>query len=158
MIACRAEYGALGSAERPDAPELARRQPLDVLDVADLESESEHGYLLRPAAQSDDVVVSEGERIDGARRNRTHDRFQLRAVPGALLVARLGASESTRVDLRVNGVGIGSWSLQSGDFQERSASLPASTPATRATVELSAEAGKRFTAAHVWIYPPEHGP
>jgi hypothetical protein len=153
MLACSADYRTLGSGERPSAPELAAREPLDVLDVADLESEAAHGYVLRPATQGDDVVAVVGERSDGERKHRDHDSFTLRVAPGARLVARLGASEPVRVDVRVAGAPLVSWSLTVGDFQERSATLPASTVASPSAVEVSAEPGKHFAAAHYWIYP-----
>jgi hypothetical protein len=152
MLACRADYSSLGSAERPLAAELAEREPLDVLDVADLESEAAHGYARWPGAQGDDIVVSDGERVDGARRNRTCDSFTLRVAPGALLVARLGASGPTRVTVRVDGQLVRDWALRNRDFQELSSTLPTSVKAGVSRVEVSAEVGERFSAAHFWIY------
>ena len=103
------------------------------------------------------MIAIDGARVDGQRQNRTHDRFRLRVGPGALLVARLGASEPLRVDVRIDGQPLASWQLGAGDFQERRVALPASvTPGRSAGLEVVAEADKSFAAAHFWIYtePP----
>ena len=154
MVACEADYTTLGSGERAAAPEFWAQTPLDALDVADLESEVAHDYVLRPATQADDVVLSNGVIVDGARKNRNHDSFRLKLAPKARLVARLGADSpvTVTVTVRVAGRELGAWAVSGPSFQERSLALAADTPDGTAEVEVSADHGA-FNAAHYWLYP-----
>ena len=153
MVACEADYALLGSGERPSAPDFWQRTPLDVVDVADLESERAHGYVLLPAAQADDVLLSDGVIADGARRNRAHDAFQLEVAPGARFVARLGADAPSRVSVRVAGKEVASWMLGNRGLEEHSVELAQDTPTGRVDVEIVADSGA-FSAAHYWLYAP----
>ncbi|HEY3664866.1 MAG TPA: hypothetical protein VGL19_02655, partial [Polyangiaceae bacterium] len=103
MVACTAAYWSLGTGEAAAEPEFWKRTPLDTVDVADLESERAHDYRILPATQMDDVVLSDGVIVDGARRNRQRDRFWLNVAANARFVARLGADEPVRVTARVAG-------------------------------------------------------
>jgi hypothetical protein len=95
MVAYEARYDLLGSGSRPFA---ARRwgELLDELDIADLESEQAHRYLVRPARAIDDVVAMwptpDGRVVaDGGRLYRADDRFVARIgrAGDALLVMRI---------------------------------------------------------------------
>lgn len=151
MVACVADYSLLGSGERPALPQFWKQQPRDAVDVADLESEQSHGYVVLPAAQADDVVLSNGIALDGARRNRARDSFQLDVTPGGRFVARLGAPTPLTVRLSVAGHQIDTWTVQRSDFEDHAVRLPADVPMGPSPVEITTEGGT-FSAAHYWSY------
>jgi hypothetical protein len=151
MVACHADYTMLRTGERAAAPEFWQQVPLDAVDVADLESEAAHAYIVLPAVQADDVVLSNGIVADGARRNRRHESFQLEVAPGARFIARLGAESPVTVRVRVAGRNLGNWAVSSRSFEEHGLDLPADAPSGKAEVELYAEEGS-FSAAHYWAY------
>ena len=151
MVACVADYALLGSGERPALPDLWRQVPRDVLDVADLESEASHGYVVLPATQADDVVLGNGIVLDGARRNRTRDSFQLDVAPGGRFVARLGATTPLTVSLSIAGHAIDTWTVQRSDFEDHAVRLPQDVPSGPSAIEISCEGGT-FSAAHYWSY------
>ena len=155
MVACVADYTRLGSGERPSLPEFWSLTPLDVLDVADLESEAAHDYDVLPAVQADDVVLSNGIVSDGARKNRRKDVFRLDLVPGGRFVARLGADTPLTVSLRASGRLIASWTVSRPDFQDYAQRLPPDLPRGPALLEISAETAT-FNAAHYWLYDAAH--
>lgn len=151
MLACVADYTALGSGEHAAAPELWNLEPLDTLDVADLDSEAAHQYVVLPAAQGEDVVVSDGIVVDGVRKNRSRDSFRLELTPRGRFVARLTADAPLMVTLRVSGQAVEHWTVRGPAFDEHTVVLPEGTARGRAHVEVSAEAGA-FGAAHYWLY------
>jgi hypothetical protein len=151
MIACPAAYWSLGTGEAAAAPEFWKRAPLDSVDVADLESERAHDYAVLPATQMDDVVITDGVVVDGARRNRQRDTFWINVVPRARFVARLGSDEPVTVSLRIGGRLIDSWLVSKQTFEEHAALLPGDLPTGPGEVEVRAETGA-FTAAHYWVY------
>ncbi len=153
MVACEADYGSLGTGEGAASTEFWQATPLDSLDVADLESEREHGYVLLPAAQADDVVLSDGIVTDGARRHRQRDSFRLRVAPGARFVARLGADSPSTVRIGLGRRVIGNWLVQSPRFEEHSLELPPDVPNGPLELEVTA-AENSFNVAHYWVYPP----
>jgi hypothetical protein len=153
MAACVADYTSLGSGEFASLPELWQQKPLDALDVADLESETEHGYLVLPAVQADDVALGNGIVVDGVRKHRTRDSFQLRVAPRARFVARLGADSPAIVKVLINHQIQASWALTDPVFEEHTLELGANAAAGRVTVELLATDGT-FNSAHYWVYPP----
>jgi hypothetical protein len=151
MVASRADWSALGSAERP-REEPAGLSFIDSLDVADLESEAAHGYELFSATQAENVAVEYEGRVDGARRGRTLDRFRLEVAPGGALIARLGSESPCRVELRVAGRSLGAWVVQ-GEFQEHSLEVPDGIARGPHEVTLAAcEHG--VTSLHYWSYAP----
>ncbi len=156
MVACVADYSQLGSGERPALPEFWTQLPRDALDVADLESEASHGYVVLPAAQADDVVLDNGVALDGARRNRTRDSFQLDVAAGGRVVARLGAASRLSVSLRIAGRLVDTWTVQRPDFEDHAVRVPADVPSGPSAVEVSCErcADRTFGAAHYWSYGP----
>jgi len=151
MVACRADYSRLGSGERPSLIQFWPLTARDSLDVADLESEAAHDYALLPATQADDVLLSNGVVLDGARLHRSRDSFRLDLAPGGRLVTRLGAEQPLTVRLRVAGRVIDSWTVSRPDFEDHALSLPADLPQGPADVEVSAESGT-FSALHYWAY------
>jgi hypothetical protein len=99
----------------------------------------------------EDVVITDGVVVDGARRNRHRDTFWVNVAPRARFVARLGADEPVTVSLRVGGRLIDSWPVSKQTFEEHTAALPEDQSTGPAEVEVRAQTGT-FTAAHYWIY------
>jgi len=151
MVACQADYTRLGSGERPSLLEFWPLVARDTLDVADLESEAAHGYVLLPAAQADDVLLNNGVLLDGARLHRSRESFRLDLAPNGRLVTRLGAERPLTVSLRVAGRPIESWTVERPDFEDHVLTLPPDLPAGPAEVEINATSGT-FSALHYWAY------
>lgn len=151
MVACVADYSKLGSGERPSLLADWQREPVDTLDVADLESERSHDYAIFSGVQADNLVLSNGVVVDGARRNRQNDSFRLQLVPGGRLVARLGADTPVTVSLRCDGQMITSWTVSRPDFEDHSLRLPRNLKGGSARVEVTAGSGS-FSSAHYWSY------
>jgi hypothetical protein len=145
----RLHSGALPTASRP--PGALR----DELDVADVESEEEHGYRLGDALARHDVVdsvrLADGRTIvDGGRRERSEDRFTMAAGPEATLV------------LRVTGDGPWEIAWEGGSakqprvvdrgktWRELAADLPASDEGRVITVR--SRSGSTFSSWHYWLY------
>jgi hypothetical protein len=151
MVASRADWSTLGSGQLPrEAP--AGLRLLDVLDVADLESEAEHGYELYSATQAENVAVEFDGRVDGARKGRSRDTFRLKTAPNGILLARLGSDSACRVELSIAGRPLGAW-LVKGEFQEQSLTVPAELARGAHLVELKAcEEG--VTSLHYWSFAP----
>jgi hypothetical protein len=151
MVACAADYSRLGSGERPSVLEFWPLTARDTLDVADLESEAAHGYALLPASQGDNVLLSNGVILDGARLHRSRESFRLDLAPGGRLVTRLGAEQPLTVSLRIGGRPIDSWTVSRPDFEDHVLSLPKDLPAGPAELEINAASGT-FSALHYWAY------
>nr|PZN22018.1 MAG: hypothetical protein DIU78_16415 [Pseudomonadota bacterium] len=151
-VAYLADYTALGSAE---APEDADGRPLlDRLDVADLESEAEHGYELTPdATQQDNRVFTSGVRVDGGRSGRNRDAFELHLVPRGRLLLRLQADAPTsvrvRIPLRPGGDAVFEQVVRvgAGPWHEIALDLPRTLVAGRTAVHVE-RLGPPFASLH----------
>jgi hypothetical protein len=151
MVAYDADYSRLGSGALPrEGPAGARL--LDELDVADLESEQEHAYRLFDAVAVDDVALEEDGIVDGARKNRTGEHFELRLAPGGRLVARLTSDADVVVSVHAGGVLLGTIELRPGRWHEAQWRVPETLAAARQTLDLDA-ARARFSTLHYWSYP-----
>jgi hypothetical protein len=162
MVAYEADYSLLGTGERPWT--LARATDsspryLDVLDVADLDSERDHAYELLGAEDGDEAMTSastpDGVTVaDGGRRERRRERFRVSLGPGALAegIVRVEASESTRVRVRVDGQDAGTFPVVSGEWVEATFAVPHARP--DASVELVPDVGT-LTTYHYWFVAPE---
>jgi hypothetical protein len=92
-------------------------------------------------------------RLDGARAGRTQESFRLQVIPGGTLLARLGSSEPTQVEVRVQGQRVGALKLGYNAWQELSLRLPNDTPQGVAQVELvAAGGGGSFASLHYWSF------
>jgi hypothetical protein len=116
MVACQADYSSLGSGARPVTPLWF--QLLDELDVADLESEAAHGYVLGPASAQDNVVEMQDGLVDGGRRRRLHEAFRLKVERGGSLVLRVSAADPAGGRVLVSGQHVANIELGHGDFRE----------------------------------------
>jgi hypothetical protein len=151
MVAHEAAWSPwLGSGELPTA---ATGALLDALDVADLESESAHRYELGRASRSEQGLVLNERRVDGARLNRAFDRFDLRLAPGGKLILRIGGTlPATFATVRVDGNEVKRLELAGDVWQELSLGVPASIPEGVHRIEVAAAPGQRFLSMHYWSY------
>lgn len=153
MVAQKADYSALLSAERPVLVDVRGRQLLDRLDVADLVSEREHDYQLFHARQADDRVFVQGEWVDGGRDGREHERFRMRVQQGGLLVLRLLPRTGVTLLLRKSGNIIGNISVSNRDvagrWQEYAVELR--EVENLSTMELESRNGT-VALLHIWSY------
>jgi hypothetical protein len=165
MVAYEADYAALGSGALP-ASITPEGRLVDEVDVSDLESEAEHGYLIEPGAWDADNLAGFAPRpgapedepvgrwiADGGRVARARDRFLVELSGGrASLVARLSAEQPVTLDVRVGGRGAGTIEVPAGFWVERAVSLPATVGRGRVEVTIEARGGARFAAYHYWSY------
>jgi hypothetical protein len=149
LSAHEARYEALGSAASPLLLDPAGTL-LDALDVADLESEAAHDYMLLDASRERNVIVQYGGAVDGARLERHRESFMLSVAPGAALVLRVGAFTPSRLAISAAGRPIALITLQGAAWEEHSLVLPASVPRERVRVEITGAAP--FSALHYWVY------
>jgi hypothetical protein len=151
MSVHEARWDRLGSGASPiGRPPL---QPLDELDVADLESEHAHGYRLGITAARHDVVamahLEDGRDIaDGGRRERSEDRFELVGSEAARLVIRATASEPVTVRVGDAPPVEAKAVTRTDVWQEYVVVLPAG--ARRSVV---VQAAGPFASWHYWLYP-----
>jgi hypothetical protein len=151
MVAYEADYQLLGAGHAPAgvAPE---RRVIDRLDVADLESETEHGYVLDDARKDDDVVLLAGAAPDGARRNRAFDSFRLKLAARGALVLRVAAEVPTTLELEL---GEHRLSVDAPLTLERDLTieLPAGLASGPSAVRVWTRNG-RFTSLHYFSLAP----
>jgi hypothetical protein len=157
MRAYVANWSKLGSGERPWSH---AGDVLDALDVADLESESEHHYELLGARDGEQVVI-DGENpagdsvIDGGRTRRTRERFIARVPQGvsARGIVRLQGPPQAVISIMADGLPADRLVLdESGgaEWVERAFDLPTSRgPQTR--IELRVEQGP-VSVFHYWFF------
>lgn len=154
MRAYEARWEHLGSGELPWT-KLATIH--DTVDVADLESEAEHGYELL-GARDPDTVAEEGNApdgtvvVDGGRGRRARDRFTVKLPPGraAKLVARVQSDHEIAVEAHVGERKIGSELVAAGTWVELTFPIAAELAGDRTKVEVNAP-GSAFTSFHYWV-------
>lgn len=156
-IAYEADWSVLGRGDRP----TLRDRPatiVDTLDVSDLESEREHGYVLYNATEADNLVTTQwnadGDDVsDGGRLRRFRETFTLDfgAASAPVLVARLAAAEPVRLSLKVDGAVVSGVELPATGWAEVEVKLPPGTSGKR-RVELEGPAEQPFGAMHYWVF------
>ena len=150
MRAHVADYTALGSAARPLRADFAPCSLVDELDVADLESERAHAYELFDATAAENAALEEGGAVDGARRNRRRDRFELTLEKGGSLLLRAAGEADAEAVVSVSGSELGRKRLEeSGGWSEIAFALPADGPSGRARIEVEFPAATAATL-HYW--------
>jgi hypothetical protein len=155
MRASEARWEHLGSGEKPWT---ALSALVDAVDVADLESEREHGYELFQAREGEQIA-EEGNApdgrivVDGGRTNRKHDRFvvhQPKKGPALVLVVRIESAASTPIRVIVDGNEIARADVPPGPWSELSFEIPQETREERAWLEVITD-GPPFTSFHYWV-------
>jgi hypothetical protein len=116
MVACRADYSSFGTGAQSHTFPTAVQ--VDELDVADLESEASHGYVVGPASSQDNVVEVHGNLTDGGRRQRRVEALRLKLTPGGSLVMRVSAAERAEGRVSLAGQPAQQVVLEPGDFRE----------------------------------------
>ena len=129
---------------------------LDTVDVADLESEKEHGYELL-GAHDGEQTVEEGNApdgavvLDGGRTHRIRDRFVVRLQAGRAAhgLGRLQSAGRPHVHVQVEGKEVLSQTLEGGPWVELAFDIPAELAKERTTVEVIADGA--FSSFHWWV-------
>lgn len=151
-----ARWEHLGSGELPwSAPDA---KVLDVLDVADLDSEAAHAYALLGAREGEqipeeDVAPSGAVVVDGGRTERARDRFVAKLPDGAPArgIGRVAAaSEDVVLVVSAGGRELARLPVASGSWVEVGFDVPADAAHDRTDVDVRAEGG-RFTSFHYWF-------
>ena len=158
MRAYVAEYAGLGSGEAPWTP---LDGVVDVVDVADLESEATHGYQLLGARDGEEVAGSgfaPGGRpvLDGGRTGRVQERFVAHLHPGAAArgVVRLESQTPTRVIVRASGKDVGMFEVDPGSWVEAQFPIPAAQAASETPIDLVIVEGGALSIFHYWFGAP----
>jgi hypothetical protein len=155
MRAYQADWSKLGSGEAPWTPVAGL--VADTLDVADLESESEHAYDLAGAHEGEEVAregpTPDGtDIIDGGRTRRTEDRFVVHLPPGAAAqgIVRFEAEVGTRVRILANGEPIAAFEADpADDWAERTFDVPREAAGERTSIDL--RFSPAVTTFHYWF-------
>jgi hypothetical protein len=153
-----ADWSVLGRGALPRGS-AAGRPVVAELDVADLESEAQHGFVLGPAFDTQNVVAvtvdDDGQDVaDGERRGRTRDSFvvELPRHDSLRLVARLSAEVATVLEVRIDGRSVGRLRLPESDWSELELALPAGLEAGKKHVEVvQIGDGATFGSMHYWF-------
>jgi hypothetical protein len=151
MVAYEADYTRLGSGARPLVGVHDDARLTDELDVADLESEAEHGYELFEATSVEDVALEENGVMDGARRERYRERFWLILPSEGTLVLRVASDPGCELTVRTANDVIGTVRVEPDGWRELELKLPLRGATGRAEVRVEAR-GARFGAMHYWSY------
>jgi hypothetical protein len=157
MRAYTADWSKLGSGEMPwSLPPGAA--VLDSVDVADLESESDHDYELL-GAHDGEQTAHEGISpagttvVDGGRTQRTVERFTAHLPSGAAGhgIVRLDGPAGARVEVLSNEQPVTAFDLGADeDWVEVSFEIPAGMVGERSTIELRSESAP-LTVFHYWF-------
>ncbi len=161
MRAYVADWSSLGSGERPWSTSSAT---VDVLDIADLESEAEHAYALLGARDREETL-KEGTApggapiVDGGRSRRVLERFTAHLRPGARArgIVRIEGPAGAEVRVLAGGEPVGSFDIaddESDDWSERSFDVPASLASEATRIEVRVGGGA-VTTYHYWFVTPD---
>jgi hypothetical protein len=161
MRVYEADYALLGSGERPWTSPTQRsggETPIDVLDVADLESESEHRYELLGAREGEQTVrmatTPEGTLIaDGGRGRRMRERFVAHLRPGVATEAlvRLETAGPAHVTVIASGAVLAKLDTKGEDWEEVRISIPGDCARSETPFEWSVE-GEPAVFFHYWFF------
>jgi hypothetical protein len=130
---------------------------LDTVDVADLESEAEHGYELL-GARDGEQTAEEGNApdgtivLDGGRTHRIRDRFRvsLPARQAAHGVGRVKSAAGLVLHVHVEDREVLSRTLEAGPWAEIAFDIPAELASEKTKIEVIAD-GAAFTSFHWWV-------
>ncbi|MCK6586787.1 MAG: hypothetical protein L6Q76_04290 [Polyangiaceae bacterium] len=166
MVAYEARYDLLGSGEAPSGIAPAGGF-VDVVDVADLESEASHGYELGRTGDPDNQVAMLAAPLpaigpasanrpiiaDGGRFRRSFDRFTARLKPGTpvRLILRVSADDDVSLTVTAAGRVIGTVSVPAWPWVERTIELPAEVVSEATPIQITAPRGAHFHAFHYWL-------
>ncbi len=151
--AATADWSPLGTGELPwSDPNGAI---LDTVDVADLESERDHGYELLGAREGEEIVesgfIGGASFTDGGRTERTRERFVAKLSPGRAhhVLARLRSAIDTKVRLSLEGAPDAEVALAGGDWREISLTVAPSAARAKTTMAIASDAP--LATFHYWM-------
>jgi hypothetical protein len=147
MVAYTARYDLLGSGATPLLP--IDRPLVDELDVADLESEAQHGYVLGQSSAQLNLVHSDGQCADGGRAQRSYEQLELELRPRGLLVVRIAADAPSRVGIWLAGTKLDEHVVDAGSFRELRSEIP---PTVRGKTAIILRSNPPITLFHYWSY------
>ncbi|WP_394832715.1 hypothetical protein LVJ94_40050 [Pendulispora rubella] len=173
MRAHVADWSLLGSGEKPWSAAFSGQEPVDALDVADLESEEEHRYDLAGAREGHDVARVDAAPLvrtpesgppdededrlpmiaEGGRANRRVERFVLHLRNGAAtrIVARIDNRAANVLHPRVNGRELPAIVLPPDTtWSEIAFDVPADIAESETSVEIVAS--QPFAVFHYWAF------
>lgn len=151
----QADYHYLNSAAVPALAQQPEMAPLlhitDELDVADLESEQAHDYVVLPSAAADNQIFIVEQQADGGRSNRTREQFRLRLGKDCAIILRLQTRSAavltvqvgTAPALPVTTVGDASWT-------EPMVRLPDEVCGREQVIIVASSKDEPFSALHYW--------
>lgn len=150
MVACRADYGRLGSGAAPRS-DVAGRRLLDELDVADLESEAAHGYALGITSSVSNIVGRDAELTDGGRAQRLRDELSLRVQAGGLVLVRLSCDAPTELSLHLGDrTPLLQVSAGTGDLREVGFIVPEGV--APGSARLTLQSPRPISTFHYWSF------
>ncbi len=149
MVAHVARYDLLGSGARPLSPVAGSLR--DELDVADLESEAAHDYVVGPSSAQLNFLHADGAHADGGRAGRSYDTFTLDLHAGGALLVRVGTSSPASLSVHWGGREPLRRALSAGPFQEIAVEVPEGLSGKQ-RVEL--RASPPIAVFHYWSYSP----
>jgi hypothetical protein len=138
MVACAADYSWLNTGAKPTI-DLGGRRLLDELDVADLESESAHGYVVGYSTPSDNQAFGGGELVDGGRAHRSREDFWLDVQGDGQLVLRISSDEASSLTVSIAGKPALQLTTSVGPMQELSFPVPSGIARGRVAVALRSQ-------------------
>jgi hypothetical protein len=158
-IAYEANYDVLGRGSLPMS--LGRKAPMFAdMDVSDLESEADHGFVVGISNEGQNQVFSTldyngNEIADGGRIKRLVDRFNVRLDSGrsVRMVMRVGAEDPTTLVVSFGGAEVGRVEVPYGSWNELELTIPgANVEETNAIRVESSDHALAFTSMHYWFF------
>jgi hypothetical protein len=153
----QADYRFLGSAALPTIAQLTSLQsaPLlhvvDELDVADLDSERAHDYLVLPSSALDDRIFITDQQADGGRSSRTHERFRLRFGEDCALMVRIHSDSPVELLVQVGMAPAFALTTPGGaSWTEPMLRLPAELCGLEQLIRVTSRDDQPFSALHYW--------
>lgn len=154
MRVYEARWELLGTGDGPWSPLGVLH---DAVDVADLESERDHDYMLLGAREGEQTA-EEGNApdgaivVDGGRTNRAADSFLAKLPAGGPLVgiARVQANAATTLRIAIDGKPVAQPTVEPGPWTEIVFDIPEDVRGEHKRVEVNA-AGATFTSFHYWF-------
>jgi hypothetical protein len=155
MVAYAADYRLLGSGARPFTAGFSG-EPVNELDISDVESETAHRYRRGDGRARFNVATvgfaPDGREIaDGGRLERAEDRFDLTLARPSVMVMRVSSAAPLEVWLGLERLGEArSLGATGEEWEERAIDMPAT--AGPQIVVVRATERVRFASYHYWWY------
>jgi hypothetical protein len=161
MTVYRARYDLLSSGDRPLLPRSGGL--IDELDVSDLESEKEHGYVLGSARETDNqslTCIEAGSTVaDGGRVHRTFDRFVAHLDRGVAtaMVVRIPSEGEVKVLVEAADRTIAEIDVPPSGWYEPTVAISADVVSPATPISLRVVGEGTFGSAHYWFYAAPAG-